>query len=178
MNKKTLYRFELAFDGVPQDVGILQGLDDTPVSLFTRDELYSFFDSLPIPPSLSTEDDSRLSCWFTEKGLAEFAPAINVIITEVEKFNWQVIGKSVCIDTDFALYSDEFQVMFSRTDVLELTFPDLEDYREVAYVDPGRENPIVFSGEKMALDSLIRKAQDQEQTGKPSYQQYSKPIER
>ncbi len=171
MGKETLYRFELAFDGIPQDVGFLQGLADTAIPLSVQEELYGFFDSLPVPPVLSTEDGSCLSCWFTKNGLSQFAAAINDTIYELSSVNWQVIGKSVCIDTDFALYSDAYQVIFSRMDLLELTFPDPEDYKEVAYVDPVQEKPIVFCGNKPSLDTMIKRAQNQKTADTSGFRQ-------
>ena len=157
MAKETFYRFELAFSGEPQDVGILQGLEDTPISFPVSDEIYRMFDSLSVPEDLETSDGSAVVCWFTKKGLSQFADAINAMIWELEPFDWQVIGKSADLDPQYAIYQDDLQIAFSRTDLLELTFFDKKDYEEVVCINSDQENPIQFSS--LAKPSLFSQIQ-------------------
>lgn len=150
MSLKTLYRFELAFAGEEQGVGILQGLDDTPIPFVTRDEFFSVFDSLPVPQNISTPDDSQVVFWFTEKGLQQYANVINAIIQELEEYDWQVVAMPLVIDSDRprtlstqdALYKDEFQVAFSRSDILEVA---CFDFKKIVRVDINLDSPLVFN---------------------------------
>lgn len=161
MPKETYYRFELAFLGEPQDVGILQGLEDTPLPFVLTEEIYSYFNRLPVPEDLETPDDSPIVSLFTKKGLKEFADALNVIIFELEPFNWQVIGRSFELDPQHAIYQDEYQVAFSRTDIIELTFFDTNDYKEVVSIHSDRKNPIQFlSPAKTPLSMQIELAEE------------------
>lgn len=146
--RSFLYRFELAFDGEPQDIGLLQGVDDIPMLALVRDAFYGMFGSLNSPDVFS-EDDSKVVFWFTEEGLKKYSNAINFIIPELEKNNWQVIAMPLRFDSgvsnfltmDDALYEDAFQVAFSYTDVYDT---HLHDYREIKAVDVTCENPLVF----------------------------------
>ena len=65
------FRFELAFDGEPEHVGVFQGVSDIGLA---EDEVNSFlseFSDLKIP-ELSRNSES----WFTLLGLKEFFEAI------------------------------------------------------------------------------------------------------
>ena len=66
------YRFELAFDGTPQGVGFLQGVDDIGLSNKKFTALMDPFDELPCPRL--TDFESRVLFFFTEEGLKKFAP--------------------------------------------------------------------------------------------------------
>jgi len=150
MGKETLYRFELSFAGEEQGVGILQGLGDTPIPFAVRDDFFRVFDSLPVPKNISTPDDSQIVFWFTEKGLQQYADVINGIIQELEEVDWQVVAMPLVIDSDAsnglslknALYKDEFQVAFSRSDILEFTS---FNFKEIACIDINLEDPLVCS---------------------------------
>lgn len=157
MGKETLYRFELSFAGEEQGVGILQGLADTPIPFVTRDELFSAFDSLPVPKNISTPDDSQIVFWFTEKGLQQYANAINTIIQDLEEYDWQVVAMPLAVDADMpntlslqdALYKDEFQVAFSRSDILEfINF----DFKEISRIDINFDNHLVFNEDNSKMD--------------------------
>lgn len=162
---QTLYRFELAFGGEEQGVGFLQGLDDTPIPALVRDELYGMFDSLPVPPTLSTPDDSPVICWFTEKGLRQFAEAINAVIYELSVYDWQMIVMPLCIDTDKpfslqdsdALYADAYQMVFSYSDFRETN--DL-DFKEISFVDKDAPQPLVYRGQRPSLDAIVSDAKE------------------
>lgn len=166
MARQSLYRFELAFCGEEQGVGFLQGLDDTPLFDSMKGEFYHLFDSLPVPPILETPDDSAVMSWFTEKGLAQYAEALNSIIYELSAVDWQIIGMVMDIDTDEsyclrssdALYADEYQMVFSYSDVAEATFGS-RGFREVSRVEPESKTPLVFIDPKPSLDALVSSAE-------------------
>lgn len=111
---EKLYRFMLAFDGEMQDVGVLQGLEDTGIDFTLSEELYEPFEELP-SPLLETPDDSPVECWFTEKGLLKFADALNDIIYELSCLNWQVTAQVIEESRYHALYADDYQIAFASS---------------------------------------------------------------
>ena len=111
---EKLYRFMLAFDGEMQDVGVLQGLEDTGIDFTLSEELYEPFKELP-SPLLETPDDSPVECWFTEKGLLKFADALNDIIYELSCLNWQVTAQVIEESRYHALYADDYQIAFASS---------------------------------------------------------------
>lgn len=104
-----LFRFELAFDGEPQGVGFLQGLDDVGLWSIVRDELYSLFDSLPI---CELDEPDGVSFWFTEAGLRKYEGAINRVSNEITEEGWQLIGAVIDDSLEDVLYRDDFQAAF------------------------------------------------------------------
>ena len=109
---EKLYRFMLAFDGEPQGVGILQGLEDSGIDFSVSEDLYKAFGNLPCP-TLESPDDSPIECWFREKGIAEFGNAIDEIIYELSLVNWQVLGQVIEESVEGSLYADDYQAAFA-----------------------------------------------------------------
>ena len=169
MAKETYYRFELAFSGEEQDVGLLQGLADTSLSPSVIEELYHSFDLLPLPPILETPDDSAVVFLFTEKGVREFANAINNIIFELRSYDWQVIAMPFQLEPKFALFCDEYQIAYSRTDLLELMWPEHFNFCEVSSVSSSQSNPLIkFVEEKHpSLDVIVKEASAKQILKKP-----------
>lgn len=62
-----LFRFELAFDGEPQDIGILRGLDDIGLPEGVSVNIEEDFNELPCP-----KFSEAVSFWFTEFGVQTF----------------------------------------------------------------------------------------------------------
>ncbi len=106
------YRFELAFNGEPQDVGFLQGLDEVGFDDEYLDALYALFDSLPVPPFNASR---MVTHWFTEKGLAEFWSAIAQVHLAIQNRNWQLIWACIDANIEEACYSDDFQAAFRQS---------------------------------------------------------------
>ena len=109
---KKLYRFELAFEGKPQDVGFLRGLSDVGLPPKTLWMLHDGFDNLPVP-KLDEVDDvpADVSFWFTEKGVNRFEAAINLVAYHIGLHNWQLIA-AVMEDPLGGLYRDQYQTVF------------------------------------------------------------------
>lgn len=110
------YRFELAFDGEPQGVGFLQGLDDVGFTMAKKERLMQPFNEHLAIPDVESDDDSAVVFFFTEQGLMRFAKDLNRIIKAIEPRGWSLIATAMEED-DFsnALYSDECQAAWSRT---------------------------------------------------------------
>ena len=105
------YRFELAFDGQPQGVGFLQGLEDTGLPKSTTDDIYHEFDLLP---AQTLEGPSLPAFFFTDTGLDRFGAALDRIISELDEINWQLLGYIMEDDLANAIYYDECQAAFDR----------------------------------------------------------------
>ena len=112
---QKFFRFELAFDGEPQDVGFLQGLVDAGLGSILTDDLYSLFDTLP---HCGLDVYEPVSFWFTENGLEQFTDAINRVADELSSVNWQLLGATTETDLEYAVYKDAFQAAFLREDVM------------------------------------------------------------
>ena len=79
------YRYELWIGDEFQEVGFLQGLDDTGRPSWRTEELLSAFDGvLPLPPR-DIFKLGRTRSYFTEEGQASFADAIEDIIDAYEE---------------------------------------------------------------------------------------------
>lgn len=108
---ESLVRFELAFDGEPQEVGFLQGLCDAGLPQVTAELLYALFSSLPAP---KIESDCGVEFWFRPAGIEKYRDAINKIIQALDNVNWQVLCGTMEEDTQAnAIYFDEWQAGFS-----------------------------------------------------------------
>lgn len=80
------FRFELAFDGVPQEVGFLTGVDDIGLDMKSENELLAPFESLPCP-----RVHTRCKFWFTESGLRRYADDLTAFAKRIRKENWDLI---------------------------------------------------------------------------------------
>ena len=101
-----LYRFELAFDGEPQGVGLLTGLDATGLPPGRSDRLVAMFDDLALPEELGTP----VRFWFTQAGILRFADAVAEIMREIEPHGWTVLLSVMERKDAHELYADEYQV--------------------------------------------------------------------
>lgn len=180
MANKAYYRFELASSGKSHDEGFLQGLEAAPIPFPVIDELYRAFDSLPVPPILETVDDSAVVFLFTEKGLRNFAGPINDIIYKLSSCNWQVIGMAAELDPQFALYEDDYQIAFSRTELIEMLFPQNMDYRIVTNISFEEDkSPIHYiSSAKPSLDTFIETARSKIQNQGPDKKSHCQDFDR
>lgn len=82
-----LFRFELAFDGrMPQDIGILRGLDDIGLPEGVSVNIEEDFNELPCP-KLS----EAVSFWFTEFGVQTFQATLDYLVEQSRELNWQIL---------------------------------------------------------------------------------------
>lgn len=103
-----LFRFELAFDGEPQEVGIMQGLDDIGLPEGVAVNIEEDFNELPLPHL-----PEPVSFWFTESGVRAFEATLDFLAEQSQEMNWQILYAVLPEgDVSKALYSDEFQVAF------------------------------------------------------------------
>lgn len=121
----TLYRFELAFEGEPQNIGFLHGLDNTGLSKDTCNLIEQAFSDLPVRPL------NRPCCfWFRETGVEIFAPVIDRIIQLIEPRGWQIIAARVNLPIEKALYWDNYQAAFLPETIQQIH----PAYREITRV--------------------------------------------
>lgn len=122
----TLYRFELAFDGEPQKIGIMRGLDDIELPGGVAVNIEEDFNALPCP---HISEDA--SFWFTEQGLQTFRFTLDYLAEHSRKVNWQLLyAKMPEADTSAALYADELQVAFPAK-LVENMRPQYKEFRTV-----------------------------------------------
>lgn len=104
----NLFRFELAFDGEPQEIGILRGLDDIGLPEGVALNIEADFNELPIP-----HITKAASFWFTERGLLTFQTTLDYLAEHSRELNWQLLYAGMPqVDMSKALYADELQVAF------------------------------------------------------------------
>lgn len=106
---ERLFRFELAFDGKPQNVGFLEGLIDVGLPKKQEHAFYEAFFSLPVP---ELEEEGIVSFWFTPKGLEKYKQTINGIIQAIAPYGWDLIGSSMESNTEDCIYQDDLQIAF------------------------------------------------------------------
>lgn len=118
-----LFRFELAFDGEPQDIGILRGLDDIGLPEGVSVNIEEDFNELPCP-KLS----EAVSFWFTEFGVQTFQATLDYLVEQSRELNWQILYAELPgMSISKALYADQFQVALPLGMVEELC----TQYREL-----------------------------------------------
>lgn len=111
-----LFRFELAFDGEPQDIGILRGLDDIGLPEGVSVNIEEDFNELPCP-KLS----EAVSFWFTEFGVQTFQATLDYLVEQSRELNWQILYAELPgMSISKALYADQFQVALPLGMVEEL----------------------------------------------------------
>lgn len=104
-----LFRFELAFDGEPQEVGLMQGLDDIGLCEEVLRDIEDAFSDLPCPHLTQP-----CSFWFTEIGVLRFKSVLDSVIGDIAENSWQLLGAVLNDpDMDKAIYQDKYQVAFS-----------------------------------------------------------------
>lgn len=122
-----LFRFELAFDGEPQDIGILRGLDDIGLSEGVSVNIEEDFNELPCP-KLS----EAVSFWFTEFGVQTFQATLDYLVEQSMELNWQILYAELPgVSISKALYADQFQVALPLGMVEELC-PQYRELRTVS----------------------------------------------
>lgn len=106
------YRYELAFNGEPQGIGLFQGIDDMGL---TDDEVSGImrkFDDLYCPV-ICTSD--TLVFFFTELGNTRFNNVIQFLNSIIKLHGWQLIR--IVIEADSfktAIYHDDLQAVWTQ----------------------------------------------------------------
>lgn len=122
-----LFRFELAFDGEPQDIGILRGLDDIGLPEGVSVNIEEDFNELPCP-KLS----EAVSFWFTEFGVQTFQATLDYLVEQSRELNWQILYAELPgMSISEALYADQFQVALPLGMVEELC-PQYRELRAIS----------------------------------------------
>ena len=104
------YRYELYIGPERQEIGFLQGLDDTGLSKDVKEGLIAGFDELPIPERVFKM--GRTKSFFTEEGDAYFASAIEAVMDAYEEDGlFDVVCVCVSELPGIAAYVDAWQVL-------------------------------------------------------------------
>lgn len=110
------YRYELTFDGEPQQVGFLHGLDEALAHCNMRPShrlyLYDLFKSLRSPNC-----EGQVEFWFSEKGRRVFNRHIDILCAAIEQLQnpWGVIErKTDGFPGRKIVYQDELQIAVQR----------------------------------------------------------------
>lgn len=121
-----LFRFELAFDGIPQEIGVMTGLDEIGLRQDVAVNIESDFNELYVPHLCE-----EVSFWFTELGAQTYQPTIDFLAEHSRELNWQILYAEMPEgDVSKAIYTDEFQVAFPAGMVKALC----PQYRELTSV--------------------------------------------
>ena len=127
-----LYRLELAFMGVLQNVGFVHGLNDIGLDAETERQMLAPFDKLP---RKFLGSSANVSFWFTMDGLHRYLPAIQMLEKEIEPVGWNLLCATMDISKNeltVAKYQDSEQIAFPkefvRTQPIE--FQEISDFSE------------------------------------------------
>lgn len=111
-------RYELFYEGEPQNIGFMMGIEDVGIDEEEIEDLLKIFeDRLYLIPNMHTFERNSShfpGCYFTELGLSTFMAPINRIIEAIKEKNnsWSV--KTVVLEnplTDTIYFEDEFQAV-------------------------------------------------------------------
>jgi hypothetical protein len=111
-------RYELYYDGEPQDVGLMMGLDDVGMDEDEVEMLMERFNTeLPLIPQIRTFQESTThfsGCFFTEKGLERFQKEIEELVQAIhfKENGWSVhaVELTTVLDEDI-YYQDDYQAV-------------------------------------------------------------------
>ena len=123
-----VYRFELCFDGEPQEVGFLQGLDDIGLPIREETRLADLFESLPAPHL-----GGPCSFWFTESGLEQYRSALDQVAMSIAEYNWSLMAASMPVTAELIssrLYEDQWQMAWKP----ECLTGNLFEFKEIKQI--------------------------------------------
>lgn len=111
-------RYELFFDGIPQDIGFMNGLGEIELSYDENEELMDVFEKeLPLVPQSAYKDSCSAfypACYFTEQGIRKFDKNIERLIDAIhnKQCNWTVNKITLSnVSSEDILYQDDYQAV-------------------------------------------------------------------
>lgn len=104
-----LYRYTLAFDGQPQNIGLFQGLSDVGLDDTVINRINAEFSTLKAP-----DLDEPAEFYFTEAGRKKYDFPLCFTELMLNQKNWQLIEQVVDFipSAEGVLYQDEYQIAF------------------------------------------------------------------
>ena len=102
------YRYELVFDGEPQNVGFLNGLMDVGLPISVESALYEPFEELESPTI--HPNGKTVEFWFSESGQTYFSEAIGAVASAIAPYGWELISREKEASDSDAVYRDKYQV--------------------------------------------------------------------
>lgn len=115
------YRYELSFDGIPEEIGILVGAsEELRHSAVDQDELDKvmkvFVDDLIEPDFYKIKENrnKNVLAFFTEEGVKHFKQSLKFLKYSFEKFTGFEIDEKVVKEGLYEeVYKDEYQVLLN-----------------------------------------------------------------
>lgn len=117
----TLYRFELAFDGETQDVGLFHGIYDAVPDKTETDTFEQAFHMLAAP-----ELNKKAEFWFKPAGLIRFANALLKTQELLGQYNWQLVLMTRQPGQEPVIYQDRDQIALQASSNMTETILDGE----------------------------------------------------
>lgn len=117
----TLYRFELAFDGEMQDVGLFHGIYDAVPNEAETAAFEQAFHMLAAP-----ELNEKAEFWFKPAGLIRFANALLKTQALLEQYNWQLVLMTRQPGQEPVIYQDRDQIALPASSNMTETILDGE----------------------------------------------------
>lgn len=117
----TLYRFELAFDGEIQNVGLFHGIYDAVPDEAETAAFEQAFHMLAAP-----ELNEKAEFWFKPAGLIRFANALLKTQALLEQYNWQLVLMTRQPGQEPVIYQDRDQIALPASSNMTKTILDGE----------------------------------------------------
>lgn len=129
-----LYRFELAFDGQPQNVGLFQDLE--AISPRQAQQIRELFNELPVPDLNAIAEKAPVSSWFTEQGIYKFLPQLKQVNDWLTGRGWNLAGAAIDVSPAMLVYRDEHQAAIMASCLWGLEYHVLDGADEVLRLTP------------------------------------------
>ena len=120
------WRFQLAFDGEPQGVGFLTGIEDVGLPGDKEVDLLDEFQSLPCPTVYCP-----CEFWFTAEGVHKYRTALQKMAEQISPYNWTLtyaMMDASVEDYNAAVYKDALQIAWDKKKVPN---HDTVEYKEL-----------------------------------------------
>lgn len=118
-----LIRFELAFMGERQGVGLFQGLSDVGLRTPEYYRLLDLFSDLRSPViDIEMQDFSVESVcfWFTPEGVTFFQYAISKVQKAIKRKGWDLVWAEIDSEQVDAIFTDRYQMAVPTVQVKDL----------------------------------------------------------
>ena len=112
---EKLYRFELAFEGEPQGVGLFNGIYEAVPDPDLADRLQDRFTALPVP-----HVTRECKFWFTGIGLAASLRPLLDVMRVIGEHGWSLAVAVIDRPEAGPAYENPFQIAYAPEDISPL----------------------------------------------------------